>query len=304
MVKDDANRPFGGEMSTDPARLDDSLRTLRLRAGLTQQQLANKSGVSRIAISMIETGRQRPSKKIESRIAEALGVPLQSIHQFSHAKPFSSDRPRLVAEEPRFPAYNKIERLRQRVTLEIPPDFEQAIRDISQQQSTSKADIIRTALQSHLENIGYEISRNREDVGGQSATRKITIRSVKQVIFHSNLLIKAFEEALNYDVQRHHNQPPPTLRLEDEGYLREIKNLVAELKQLNEFLANLGEGRKRKEAPPIQLSKHIDIFLKKYSATLGYGAGMMTLGLMATLLYQLGAGEAVFDHVLKRIPGR
>jgi hypothetical protein len=46
------------------------------------------------------------------------------------------------------------------------------------------------------------------------------------------------------------------------------------------------------------------MFLNKYSATLGYGTGVMTLGLIATLLYQLGAGEAVFDHVLKKIPGR
>jgi hypothetical protein len=122
-------------------------------------------------------------------------------------------------------------------------------------------------------------------------------------MFHSKLLIGAFKEALDYDEYRHHNQPPPALRLEDEEYLDELRRLVTELKQMNSFLAGLVASKRAIGTPPIQLRKHLNTFLDKYASTLGHGAGVMTLGLIATLLYQLGAGDAVFDHLLKKIPG-
>lgn len=266
--------------------LAERIRHLRHRAGLTQARLASESGISRIAISMIETGRQSVSPGMMDRLAHALGVSPQVLT--------NQIRSRLERE--------RLEPLRQRLTLDISPDFDEALKDLSKQKSTSRSELVRSALQSYLENIGYKSYFAHEDVSGLRLTRQIRIRSVKQVMFHSNLLIRTFEEALEYDTQRHHNQPPPPLRLEDNEYLEELPRLVAELKQMNSFLANLSASKTTKDSPPTLLGKHLDIFLKKYSATLGYGAGVMTLGLIATLLYQLGAGEAVFDHVLKRIP--
>jgi hypothetical protein len=44
------------------------------------------------------------------------------------------------------------------------------------------------------------------------------------------------EEVVDYSPARHHNQRPPDLRIDDEGYLTEIRNLVAELRTLNALL--------------------------------------------------------------------
>lgn len=47
---------------------------LRQNRGLTQRELAEKCGVSRALISLIEIGSVRPYPKIRHKIAEALGV--------------------------------------------------------------------------------------------------------------------------------------------------------------------------------------------------------------------------------------
>jgi molybdopterin molybdotransferase/putative molybdopterin biosynthesis protein len=50
------------------------LRAARLRAGLSQGELATRVGVSRQAISSIETGRAAPTMPVALRCAQALGV--------------------------------------------------------------------------------------------------------------------------------------------------------------------------------------------------------------------------------------
>jgi len=179
-----------------------------------------------------------------------------------------------------------------------------ALKESAKEQKVSEAEVARLALTTYFENLGYESKFLREDVDGEKLTRRITIRSVKQALFHSELLIRVFEEALDYDPRRQHNQPPPALRLEDEDYLAELRRLVDELKKLNSFLEGLKQKRSGTTASSAMLQKHLNSFLNKYAATLGTGAGVMTLGAIATLLYQLGVGDIIFDHVLKKIPGR
>ncbi len=56
------------------------LRDYREKAGMTQEELANKSGISRVAVSMIETGSiKNPSSKTLLALANALGVTLDQI---------------------------------------------------------------------------------------------------------------------------------------------------------------------------------------------------------------------------------
>ena len=50
------------------------LRELRLRAGVTQEGLAERSGVSVHAISVLETGRRRPRLSSLSRLSDGLGL--------------------------------------------------------------------------------------------------------------------------------------------------------------------------------------------------------------------------------------
>lgn len=48
--------------------------SLRKNRGMTQADLAEKCGVSRALIAMIEAGHIRPYPRIRRKIAEALGV--------------------------------------------------------------------------------------------------------------------------------------------------------------------------------------------------------------------------------------
>ena len=55
------------------------LKTLRKSSGLTQQNLADKVGVSRIYIQALESNRRLPSMKLLQKLAQALGVDLDDI---------------------------------------------------------------------------------------------------------------------------------------------------------------------------------------------------------------------------------
>jgi transcriptional regulator with XRE-family HTH domain len=50
------------------------LKTLRERRGMTQEQLAKKSGVGRSHLARLETGRQDPTLSTIEKLAKALGV--------------------------------------------------------------------------------------------------------------------------------------------------------------------------------------------------------------------------------------
>src|SRR5947209_5083173 len=51
------------------------LTRLRLAAGLTQERLADRSGLSVRAISSLECGERRPRRYTMERLAQALGLP-------------------------------------------------------------------------------------------------------------------------------------------------------------------------------------------------------------------------------------
>lgn len=59
--------------------LGDRLKSLRIDAGLTQEQLAQRIGVKKQNISRYENGRVEPNIRTAKRIAEALGVTLEDI---------------------------------------------------------------------------------------------------------------------------------------------------------------------------------------------------------------------------------
>ena len=59
----------------DGVRLGARLKELRLEAGLTQAELARRTGIHRPNIARVEAGRHTPSLETLSRIASAIGVP-------------------------------------------------------------------------------------------------------------------------------------------------------------------------------------------------------------------------------------
>lgn len=59
----------------DGAKLGARLRELRLAAGLTQAELARRTGIHRPNIARVEAGRHTPSLETLARLAAAIGVP-------------------------------------------------------------------------------------------------------------------------------------------------------------------------------------------------------------------------------------
>ena len=63
-----------GDIAIDGERLGARLRKLRLEAGLTQAELARRTGIHRPNIARVEAGRHTPSLETLARIANAIGV--------------------------------------------------------------------------------------------------------------------------------------------------------------------------------------------------------------------------------------
>lgn len=57
-------------------RLGSRLRRLREVRGLTQRELANRAGVARNTVTLIETGARPASIRLMERLAKILGVKL------------------------------------------------------------------------------------------------------------------------------------------------------------------------------------------------------------------------------------
>jgi len=63
--------------------LKNQIRKLRFENGeMTQQQLADKTGVTRQTILAIEAGKYAPSLPLAFRIAQTFGVPIESVFQY------------------------------------------------------------------------------------------------------------------------------------------------------------------------------------------------------------------------------
>ncbi len=65
----------GNGTPIEGARLGARLRELRLAAGLTQAELARRTGIHRPNIARVEAGRHTPSLETLARLATAIGVP-------------------------------------------------------------------------------------------------------------------------------------------------------------------------------------------------------------------------------------
>lgn len=64
-----------------------TIRRLRFEAGeMTQQELADRTGVTRQTIIAIEAAKYAPSLDLAFRIAEVFGVPLEDVFQYGPLK--------------------------------------------------------------------------------------------------------------------------------------------------------------------------------------------------------------------------
>ncbi len=66
------------------SNLTNNIRKLRFENGqITQQQLADKAGVTRQTIIAIESGKYAPSLPLAFRIAQTFGVPIENVFQYN-----------------------------------------------------------------------------------------------------------------------------------------------------------------------------------------------------------------------------
>jgi transcriptional regulator with XRE-family HTH domain len=72
------------------------LKELRTKAGMTQPELATRSGLSKGGIADLEQGRREPSLATAAKLAGALGVTIDALHKpaAKSMKPAKRGRPR------------------------------------------------------------------------------------------------------------------------------------------------------------------------------------------------------------------
>jgi putative transcriptional regulator len=67
-----------------PTNITNQIRTLRFhQGGMTQQELADKVGVTRQTVNAIEAGKYSPSLEVAFRIAHIFNQPLEAVFQFT-----------------------------------------------------------------------------------------------------------------------------------------------------------------------------------------------------------------------------
>ncbi len=63
--------------------IDNQIRRMRFEHGeMTQQQLAERIGVTRQTVNAIELGKYSPSLEVAFRIATVFNVPLEQVFQY------------------------------------------------------------------------------------------------------------------------------------------------------------------------------------------------------------------------------
>jgi putative transcriptional regulator len=65
------------------ASIENQIRELRAQQGMTQQELADKIGVTRQTVIAIEQDKYSPSLETAFKVAIALGVPLDQCFQYN-----------------------------------------------------------------------------------------------------------------------------------------------------------------------------------------------------------------------------
>jgi putative transcriptional regulator len=64
-------------------RITNDIRSLRTRhGGMTQQELADRIGVTRQTVIAMEANKYSPSLEVAFRVAEAFGVPIERVFFF------------------------------------------------------------------------------------------------------------------------------------------------------------------------------------------------------------------------------
>jgi len=163
---------------------------------------------------------------------------------------------------------------------------------------------------------GFEVQRKRDqetiEILQTKLSNSIALESILQrklkaprrnkaaTIQHANVLLTVIGEAIEYDPKRHHNQPPPSLRISDDPeYLDTLGELAAELKRFNDVLDKKSISSQAAQQIALGLQRHFDDYLKHAVPVLAKGtAGLVILSLYH-LLTSAGLVNTGVDDLLK-----
>jgi putative transcriptional regulator len=74
-------------MGKGDGRITNRIRVLRFERGeMTQQELADRAGVTRQTVNAIEGGKYSPSLEVAFRISRILGAPVEEVFQYGEAE--------------------------------------------------------------------------------------------------------------------------------------------------------------------------------------------------------------------------
>jgi hypothetical protein len=142
-------------------------------------------------------------------------------------------------------------------------------------------------------------ARPRSKSTARTQTKQSAIINRVEVIRQTNDLIIVLQEVLDYDPVRGHNQSPPVLWSDDPSYLNDVKALVVELRRLNSLMEAKRPRKKEAERAVIDLTQHLDTFLKNYAAWFGRGAAALTVSSIAGLLHYAGLDPTAVWSIIK-----
>jgi hypothetical protein len=121
---------------------------------------------------------------------------------------------------------------------------------------------------------------------------------LQQAIRQLHVLETAFQEASEYDPIRHHNQPPPALWVGKAEYIADLKELLSELRLLNDRLKteklDKPKGMEGSASVAVVAGKK---FVESYADVMGKGAAALTIGGIATLFISLGVDKGSVEAV-------
>jgi hypothetical protein len=163
---------------------------------------------------------------------------------------------------------------------------------------TASAAVVATLLPPSSISIPEEVTGARQ--GNRLVSNRINVQR------HLGVLIEALEEVTSYDFARRHNQPLPALWLSDAEYLRDVKALLVNARELNEMLRDLVEGAAPEVEKAAQNAARVVAlgtanFIDSYAGALGKGAAALTIGAVGSLAYHLGSNLEDLQDIWGRL---
>ncbi len=175
-----------------------------------------------------------------------------------------------------------------RITINLAGEMAKTINTMAARRAVSKNSVAESLIRSALLS---DPSRNT------NAAQKR-----EDILRYSRILIEALQEALDYDPNRQHNRPAPELRIsDDERFLQELRNIIVELKRLNDLLESKKRNVSTTRKEVASLGQHFDKFLTNYASAFGKAAGKgswcLLVGGVGGLLYHAGVGKDLIDSI-------